>query len=120
LTPPEGAQLTEPSSALQTVASGSVSEATEKFLASRSLAPEDGAFAATARLLAAKLDALASSDTAAAAHAVVKLADQLIVALDAIRGPGEPDSLDLLRQRYEARRLAQAARYRGDDVTVGG
>ena len=69
------------------------------------------------RSLAAKLDGCASSDATAAAQAVPRLASQLVDVLDRLRlrVPREPDALDLLRQRREARLLA-LARTNGADI----
>jgi transcriptional regulator with XRE-family HTH domain len=97
-----------------------VSRAVDSFLADIELSASDAVLAATARSLAAKLDGCASSDATAAAQAVPRLASQLVDVLDRLRlgVPREPDALDLLRQRREARLLARVTangnRVRGD------
>ena len=75
--------------------------------------PGDRVLAATALMLASKLDACARSESATAAQAAPRLAAQLVDVLDRLRAgvPREPDAIDLLRQRRNARRLAMAAQY---------
>ena len=88
----------------------SVSEAVDAFLADAELGPGDAAMAAVARTLAAKIDALATAETVAAAQAVPRLSAELAVVLDRLRTPiRRPDELDELVQRRAARRLAAAA-----------
>lgn len=87
-----------------------VEGAIEAFLADLELAPADGVLAATARALGAKLDACAASESASAAQAVPRLSAELVEVLDRLRAgiPTEPDFIDRLRQRREARLLAAA------------
>jgi transcriptional regulator with XRE-family HTH domain len=87
-----------------------VSGAVDAFLAGIELSASDAVLAATAHSLATKLDGCAASDATAAAQAVPRLASQLVDVLDRLRlgVPREPDALDLLRQRREARLLALA------------
>ena len=88
-----------------------VAAAVDAFLADRELGQGDEVVAATARTLAAKLDALAGSETASAAAAIPRLSAELIGVLDRLRAPAvrSPDRLDELLQRRAARRLAAAA-----------
>ena len=90
----------------------SVSEAVDAFLADAELGPDDAAMAAVARTLAAKIDALATAKTGAAAQAVLRFAAELAVVLDRLRTPRTAPrrACDELVQRRAARRLAAAAR----------
>jgi len=86
-------------------------DAVAAFLAEESdLSGADEVLAAVALLLAAKLDGCAASASAAAAQAMPRLAAELASALDALRDgvPREPDAVDLLRARRDAR-LANGA-----------
>lgn len=87
-----------------------VAGAVEAFLADHELSAGDEVLAATARALASKLDACRASDSASAAQAVPRLSSELVAVLDRLRQgvPREPDALDLLQQRYAARKLAMA------------
>jgi transcriptional regulator with XRE-family HTH domain len=86
-------------------------DAVAAFLAEESdLSGADEVLAAVALLLAQKLDGCAASDAAAAAQAMPRLAAQLVAVLDALRDGAlrEPDAVDLLRARRDAR-LANGA-----------
>ena len=87
---------------------GGAAEAVGAFLAGLEVDASDAALALIAHGLAAKLDAVLASDSAAAAQAVPRIAAQLVDVLDRLRGviPLEPDGIDLLRRRRTARRLA--------------
>jgi hypothetical protein len=88
-----------------------VAAAIDVFLADIELGPGDGVPAATARTLAAKLDACAAVETAGAAAAVPRLACELTGLVDRLRVPAvrRPTKLDELLQRRAARRLDAAA-----------
>ena len=87
-----------------------VATAVAMFLADAELGPEDEVLAATARTLAASLDACSASETASAAAAIPRLSSELVEVLDRLRTPvRRPDRLDELVQRRAARRLAAAA-----------
>jgi transcriptional regulator with XRE-family HTH domain len=105
----------------ETVRSG-VAAAVETFLADHELQAGYEVLAATARARAAKLDACATSDSASAAQAVPRLAAQLVDVLDRLRlgVPREPDGVDLIRQRREARLLAYARANGHKPTTPGG
>jgi transcriptional regulator with XRE-family HTH domain len=89
----------------------SVSAATEAFLAGRAVGDGDQVLAEVASTLAMKLDALAASETVAAATAAPRVAAELVSVLERLqeRGPWEPDPIDLLKQRRESRLLLLAA-----------
>jgi ABC-type nitrate/sulfonate/bicarbonate transport system substrate-binding protein len=91
----------------------SVEGAVEEFLGGLELRDGDEVLAATARMLARKLDACSASDAIAAAHAAPRLAAELAATLERIRTPVDyvPDALDELIARRDARRLADAAEY---------
>lgn len=91
----------------------SVSGALGEFLAGMELDHSHEVLAATARALAAKLDAATAAESATAAAAVPRLADQLVEVLDRLRAavPREPDRLEQLKARRAARRLAMAAQH---------
>lgn len=101
-----------------TVRSG-VADAVEAFLVDVTLNAGDGVIAATARALASKLDACSASDSAAAAQAVPRLCGQLVDVLDRLQlgVPREPDFLDRLKQRRQAR-LAAIATTNGGEFAV--
>ncbi len=90
-----------------------MSGAVAAFLEDADLQGEHVVLAATARALGSKLDACAASEAAAAAQAVPRLAAQLVDVLGRLRDgvPREPDALDLLQQRREARLLALVTRH---------
>ncbi len=92
-------------------AGSGVSSAVNAFLDGVDLRGEHVVLAETARALSAKLDACGTSEAAAAAQAAPRLAAQLVDVLERLREgvPREPDALDRLRQRREARLLAMAA-----------
>jgi hypothetical protein len=92
-------------------AAGGVSEAVATFLDDAELSTRDVVLAATARALAAKLDACAASEAATAAQAAPRLAAQLVDVLSELHEslPREPDALDVLRQRRQMRLAAAAA-----------
>lgn len=92
-------------------ARGGVSDAVATFLEDADLSTRDEVLAATARALATKLDGCAASDAATAAQAAPRLAAQLVDVLAHLREsmPREPDALDVLRQRRQARLAAGAA-----------
>lgn len=79
--------------------------AVERFLAGLELDAGDLVLAATARALAAKLDACSASDSSAAAQAVPRLAGELVEVLDRLLEgrPRAPDELDALQARRAAR-----------------
>lgn len=85
-----------------------VEAAVEAFVAELELDLGLDVLARTALTLARSLDAAAASDSVGGQQATPRIAAQLVAVLDRLRGavPGEPDALDLLRQRREARRLA--------------
>ena len=87
-----------------------VADAVDAFLDEVELGVGDEVLAATARVLAAKLDACAASDAAAAAQAMPRLAAELASVREALQdgAPREPDAVDLLRARRDAR-LANGA-----------
>ena len=89
-----------------------VAGAVEAFLRDVDLSAADYVLAATARALAAKLDACAVSESASAAQAVPRLSSELVALLDRLRlgVPVEPDRIDLIKQRRDARLLAAATR----------
>ena len=92
-----------------------VVRAVDEFLADADhLSAADAVLAATARVLALKVDAVASSSSAAAAQAMPRLAAELASVLAALRDgvPREPDDVDLLRAR-------RAARLAGREATDG-
>ena len=84
--------------------------AVDAFLKDADLGAGDTVLAAT-RALASKLDGCQASDAAAAAQAAPRLAAELVAVLERLQGrvPREPDAVDRLRQRREARHLAAAA-----------
>lgn len=84
----------------------------EAFLSGVELKAGDQVFAATARALGSKLDACAESDSAAAAQAVPRLSSQFVDVLGRLQQavPREPDAIDRIAQRREARMLAAAMR----------
>jgi hypothetical protein len=90
------------------------STAVERFLADFEPKGENDVLVTTARLLAAKLDACASSDTAAAAQAMPRIAAELFEVLDRLRWavPHEPDTIEQLamqrQARMNARRIVQS------------
>lgn len=91
------------------VASRSVAAAVESLVDGLELDAAGEVFAAAAATIAAKMDAAQASDAAAAAAAVPALARQLVDVVAVLRGDvGEPDALDRLRRRREARLLASA------------
>ncbi len=96
--------------ALAETARAGVLAAVEQLVGDQELGASDLVLAATARALAAKLDSAAASDSAAAAAATPRLAAALVSVLGELRDgvPHEPDGLDRLKQRREARRLAMA------------
>ena len=84
-----------------------VRAAVDRFLAGLDLDPAQEVDAAAARALADKLDALGSSQTAGAAAAAPLLARELLATISELRGDvREPDELDEIRGRREARLLA--------------
>jgi hypothetical protein len=85
---------------------GVVAEAVEHYLVRVTLNRRDEALAAIARSLAVKLDAATVSESATAAAAAPRLASELAAILGSVedRAPKEPDGLDRIRARYEARR----------------
>jgi hypothetical protein len=87
---------------------GDVSVAVKELLSGADLDPGDNVLAATARVLAGKLDGCSGSESATAAQAAPRLAAQLVDVLERLREavPREPDALDFLRQRRTARRHA--------------
>jgi transcriptional regulator with XRE-family HTH domain len=87
-----------------------VGVAVDEFVAKAELTAGDVVLAATARTLASKLDACARSDSAASAQAMPRLCAQLVDLLGRLEAgvPREPDALDLLRQRRQARLLERA------------
>jgi transcriptional regulator with XRE-family HTH domain len=89
--------------------------AVDAFLNDVELDAGDEVVAATARALAAKLDACGASDSAAAAQAVPRLAGELVEVLDRLREqvPREPDLIDRLRAKRAARLLANQASNNG-------
>jgi len=86
--------------------------AVDAFLGDLRLTRSDDVLAAMARAFAGKLDACAVSDSATAAQAVPRLSAELTEVLERLRlrtqEPREPDAVDALRRRHEARRLAAA------------
>lgn len=83
--------------------------AVEAFLADRVLDAGDDVLAETARALARKIDACASSGAATAANAMPRLAEVLVSALGELRGEERPpDRIDEIRERYLARYGRQA------------
>jgi len=83
-----------------------VADAVAAFLAEGTdLSGADEVLAATARVLARKLDGCAASDAAASAQAMPRLAAELASVLDALRDgvPREPDAVDVLRARRDHR-----------------
>jgi hypothetical protein len=92
---------------------GDVTGALEAFLDDVDLGVADDVLAATARALAAKLDACGASESATAAQAAPRIAAQLVALLGElrVRVPREPDALDLIRAQRNARRAALAARH---------
>jgi predicted RNA methylase len=94
-----------------------VSAAVEAFLAGVDLEAGNRVLAATARALSAKLDACTDSDAAAAAQAAPRVAAELVAVLERLqdRVPREPDGIDRLVQRHEARLLEMAAAHAHDD-----
>jgi hypothetical protein len=64
-----------------------VAAAVDAFLADLELGPGDAAMAAVARTLAAKLDACAATETAAAAAAIPRLSSELVEVLDRCAPP---------------------------------
>jgi len=78
--------------------------AVEHFLQGLELDAGDEVLAAAARSVAVKLDAVAASETAAAAQAMPRLADALLDVLDRLQERRrEPDALDALRERRRVR-----------------
>ena len=88
-----------------------VAASVEAFLTDVDLNAGAEVLAATARALASKLDACAASGSAAATQAVPRLARELVDVLERLRldVPREPDAIDRIRQRREARLLAVEA-----------
>lgn len=82
--------------------------AVEAFLGDLTLPPSDAVLAATARVLAGKLDACAVAGSATAAQAVPRLGAELAEVIERLRmhEPREHDFVDRLRQGIEAHRLA--------------
>jgi hypothetical protein len=64
-----------------------VAAAVDGFLADVELGPGDEVLAATARTLAAKLDACAATETATAGAAMPRLCSELVAMLDRLRAP---------------------------------
>jgi transcriptional regulator with XRE-family HTH domain len=90
-----------------TIAVANVRVAVDRFLADLDLTPGDLVLAETARTLGDKLDQVRESWTAASAAAAPQLAYRLVETVAALRGDeGEPDALDDLQRRREARLLA--------------
>jgi hypothetical protein len=86
---------------------GSVAAAVERLLAGLRTSPESAVRAETARLLAEKLYACRASDAVAAAQVAPRLAESLVgLVLDLRERVAEPDTIDLLRIRAEAKKLA--------------
>jgi hypothetical protein len=83
-----------------------VAAAVDVFLTDVELGPGDEVLAATARTLAAKLDACAATETVAAAAAIPRLCSELVGMLDRLRAPAvrRPSRLDELLARRVARR----------------
>jgi hypothetical protein len=98
------------------LASPDVSAAIDKFLGPAALGGADEVFAATARALAAKLDACGASDSATAAQAAPRIAAQLVGVLNELRerAPREPDAIDRINARRAARIAALRASGNGD------
>ncbi|MEJ7798437.1 MAG: hypothetical protein WKF42_08065 [Solirubrobacteraceae bacterium] len=88
-----------------------VVRAVDEFLEDADLSAADGVRAATARVLARKLDACASSVSAAAAAATPRLAAELVSVLAVLQdgAPRELDEVDALQARRATRLLAMAA-----------
>lgn len=85
----------------------SVAKAVERFVGGLELDAAGEVRAESARVLAAKLDSARRSDTATAAHAAPGLARALLDTVASLRERHrEPDRLDDLRMRREARLLA--------------
>jgi hypothetical protein len=92
------------------VTKGNVRSAVDRFLADLNLDPADVVRAETARTLATKLDQAGGDSTAASSTSAPHIARQLIDVIEDLRGGNrEPDQLDLIRKRRDARRLAMAA-----------
>jgi transcriptional regulator with XRE-family HTH domain len=98
---------------------GGVSAAVDAFLEDVELGAGDQVLAAAARALARKLDGCSTSTASSSAQAVPRLAQQLVDVLERLTAnmPREPDTLDRLRQRRQARLLALAANGAGDNST---
>lgn len=89
-------------------ASGAVA-AVDRYLEDAELHGSDRVLAVVARGVAQKLDDCVASSAATAAQAMPRLAAQLIDAMHSLRGRvHEPDQLDELRLRREARLAARA------------
>lgn len=89
----------------------SVAAAVEQYLADGEWDDAAGVLAATARVLATKLDACSAADSATAAQVMPRLASELVDVLARLRGeaPQMPDRLTELRQQRAARRMAMMA-----------
>jgi transcriptional regulator with XRE-family HTH domain len=89
----------------------SVSDAVESLLEELDLDAAEVVLAAMARTLAAKLDGCAESPTATAAAAIPRLSAELVDVLDRLqdRQPAQPDYIDEMRARRQARLLATVA-----------
>jgi len=94
-------------------ARGSVAAAVERLVDGLELDAAGEVLAATASVIAAKLDALRASDSAAAAAAAPGLARQVVDLTALLKGDAEePDALDDLVRRREARLLAARVEWR--------
>jgi transcriptional regulator with XRE-family HTH domain len=92
---------------------GDVSAACAAFLETAELDSVGDVLAATARALAAKLDACGASDAATAAQAAPRIAAQLVGVLGELRSrtPREPDEIDRIKARRAVRLARVAAEY---------
>jgi hypothetical protein len=94
---------------------GDVSAACAAFLEAAELDSVGEVLAATARALVAKLDACGASDAATAAQAAPRIAAQVVDVPGELRSraPREPDEIDRIKARREARLAALAVRVNG-------